>query len=255
MSETCRHDRSIDRNESSLPRPFLSVIIPAFNEAGRLPAALGSIVDFFGSQGIFGEVIVVDNASTDRTAGITADFASRYPFIRYLYEATRGKGAAVRTGILAGEGDYLLISDADLAVPLTEVKKLLSPLQGDFDIAIGSRESEGAVRYNEPSYRHLMGRVFNRIVRLLVLPDIRDTQCGFKCFRRDAARRLFSKSKINGWSFDVEILCMAREKGYRVIEQPVNWYYGAGSKVRPLRDTWLMLRELIRIRRKCRGGR
>jgi dolichyl-phosphate beta-glucosyltransferase len=198
-------------------------------------------------------VIVVDNKSTDRTAAIAADFASRYPFIKYLYEAKQGKGAAVRAGMLAGQGDYLLISDADLAVPITEANGLLSPLRGDFDIAMGSRETEGAVRYNEPPYRHLMGRVFNLIVRLLVLPGLRDTQCGFKCFRRDAARSLFSASRIDGWSFDVEVLCMAREKGYRVVEVPVHWYYGAGSKVKAVRDTWVMLKEVIEIRRDCKG--
>jgi glycosyltransferase involved in cell wall biosynthesis len=254
VAETGRQDISVVGHGNSVSRPLLSIIIPAFNEEERLPDTLTKLADFVRSQSFAVEAIVVDNASTDRTAGIVADFASRYPFIRYLYEARRGKGAAVRTGMLSGLGDYLLISDADLSVPITETKEFLPPVRGNYDIAIGSREIEGAVRYNEPFYRHLMGRVFNLIVRLLVLPSLHDTQCGFKCFRGDVARALFSASRIDGWSFDVEILCMARRKGYRVIEVPVDWFYGEKSKVNPARDTLVMLREIIEIRRKCRRG-
>lgn len=237
------------------PTPLISIIIPAFNEEERLPATLSEIASFVEAQSFITEVLVVDNASADRTGKIAEDFASRYPFIRHLYEARRGKGAAVRTGMLAGRGDYLLMCDADLAVPITEVKEFLPPRRENYDIAIGSREIEGAVRHNEPFYRHLMGRVFNLIVRLLVLPGLHDTQCGFKCFRRDIARALFSAGKIVGWSFDVEILCIARQKGYRITEVPVQWSYGEKSKVDPVRDTWLMLKEVIEIRRSCRRRR
>jgi dolichyl-phosphate beta-glucosyltransferase len=236
-------------------RPFLSIIIPAFNEEERLPGTLGKIAAFVGSQSFMTELIVVDNASTDLTAGIVADFASRYPYIKYLYEGIQGKGAAVKKGLLAGQGDYLLFCDADLAVPIEEVEKFLPPRCSDYDIAIGSREKKGAVRHNEPFYRHLMGRVFNLIVRLMVLPDVRDTQCGFKCFRRDVARHLFSESRIAGWSFDVEVLCAAREKGYHIVELPVGWSYGERSKVNPVRDTWLMLKDVIGIRLHCKGRR
>jgi glycosyltransferase involved in cell wall biosynthesis len=255
MSEIGRKAGPVGIQGNSPPRPFLSIIIPAFNEERRLPGTLSELVTFVEARNSDTEVIVVDNASTDRTGEIAADFAARYPFIKYLFEATRGKGAAVRTGMLAGQGDYLLICDADLAVPITEVKEFLPPRRENYDIAIGSREIEGAVRYNEPFHRHLMGRVFNLIVRLLVLPDISDTQCGFKCFRRDVAHDLFSANKIDGWSFDVEVLCAAQGKGCRIVEVPVKWYYGEGSKVSPVRDSWLMLKDVIRIRRDCKKRR
>ncbi|SPP99904.1 putative glycosyltransferase [Candidatus Sulfobium mesophilum] len=251
MSKTDRQN-TYDSYGNPPSRVFLSIIIPAFNEEERLPDTLTKVVEFVESQMFIVEAIVVDNASTDRTAAIVADFASRYPFIRYLFEARRGKGAAVKTGMLSGHGDYLLISDADLAVPITEVREFLQPMRDNYDIAIGSREIKGAVRYNEPFHRHLMGRVFNLIVRLLVLPGLRDTQCGFKGFRRDVARDLFSASRIDGWSFDVEILCMAQQKGYRIIEVPVDWFYGEKSKINPARDAWVMLKDIIRIRQDCR---
>jgi dolichyl-phosphate beta-glucosyltransferase len=255
MSGPDRHDGPLDSHRNSVPRPFLSVIIPAFNEEERLPKTLDNIVTFVESQNFLTEVIIVDNASTDQTGKVLTDFAGRYRFIKCLHEAELGKGAAVRTGMLAGQGDYLLISDADLSVPITQVKEFLPPRRCDYDIAIGSREIEGAVRYHEPFYRHLMGRVFNLVVQLLVLPGLHDTQCGFKCFRREVAQHLFSVNKISGWSFDVEILCLAREKGYRIMEVPVEWFYGERSKVSPVRDTWLMLKEVIEIRRTCKGGR
>ncbi len=251
MIDIGKQDTSVD-NPGSPHQPFLSVIIPAFNEEERLPDTLAKIADFIQSQSFTSEVIVVDNASTDRTAAIVADYSSRYLFIRYLYEARRGKGAAVRRGMLSGRGDYLLISDVDLAVPIAAVKKFLPPMLGNYDIAIGSREIKGAVRHNEPRYRHLMGRVFNLIVRLLVLPGLHDTQCGFKCFRGDVAHDLFSVSRIDGWSFDVEVLCAALRKRCRIVEVPVEWFYGEKSKVSPARDTWAMLKEIIRIRRNCK---
>jgi dolichyl-phosphate beta-glucosyltransferase len=234
--------------------PYLSIIIPAFNEAERLPETLKRIVAFVKDQSFITEVIVVDNASSDMTKEIVMALVSRHPFVNYLYEATPGKGAAVRTGILAAQGEYLLICDADLAVPIEEVGKFLSPWIQNFDIAIGSREAEGAKRYDEPFYRHLMGRVFNVIVRTMLLPDILDTQCGFKCFRREVAHELFAAGSINGWSFDVEVLFIARLKGYRIIEVPVDWHYGEKSKVSPVRDTWSMLKEVLWIRKHWKGS-
>lgn len=235
--------------------PYLSIIIPAFNEAERLGPTLERIGKFAEGQAFLSEVIVVDNDSTDATRDIIVDYASRYPFIRYYLGTTPGKGAALRTGIMAGRGDYLLICDADLAVPIEEAGKFLPPRLQDSDIAIGSREAEGAKRYGEPFYRHLMGRVFNFIVRALLLPGILDTQCGFKCFRRDVGHELFSSGRVNGWSFDVEVLYLARLKGYRIIEVPVTWHYGEKSKVSPVRDTWGMLREVLAIRRNWGSGR
>jgi len=240
---------------TSSQAPYLSIIIPAFNEAERLPETLKQIVAFIKAQSFITELIVVDNASSDATKEIVMEFCSRYPFLKYLHQAIRGKGAAVRTGILAAQGDNLLICDADLAVPIEEVGKFLSPEVKDSDIVIGSREAMGAMRYNEPFYRHLMGRVFNLIIRVLLLPGLYDTQCGFKCFRRDVARELFSAGRINGWSFDVEVLYIARLKGYLIAEVPVKWYYGEKSKVSPVRDTWLMLKEVLEIRKAWKKSR
>lgn len=234
--------------------PFLSIIIPALNEEQRLTASLEQLISFVQTRDFVTEVIVVDNASSDRTKQIIMEFCSGYPFIKYIYEPTRGKGAAVKTGIMAGRGDNLLISDADLAVPIDEVVKLLPPrLQGNY-IAIGSREVKGAKRYNEPFYRHLMGRVFNLIVRVLIISGLKDTQCGFKCFPREIARELFSLCTINGWGFDVEVLYIANLKGHLIIEVPVNWYYGEKSKIKPAQDTWHMLKEIFLIRRNVKRG-
>jgi len=234
--------------------PRLSIIVPAYNEARRLPATLDRLVSFATSRPFATEVLVVDNASTDATKAIILEFVSRSPVLRYLHEAVRGKGAAVRTGIMAATGEYLLFSDADLAVPIEEADNFLPPRLPDFDVAIGSREAEGARRYGEPFRRHLMGRIFNLIVRGLLLPGLQDTQCGFKCFRRDVARDLFPAGTVDGWSFDVEILHIARLRGYGIVEVPVQWYYGEESKVHPLRDTWRMLNELLKIRENGRRG-
>jgi len=200
------------------------------------------------------EILVVDNGSTDRTAEIAREFAARYPCVTVLSQPLRGKGAAVRKGMFEGRGEYLFTCDADLAMPIEELSKFLPSTLGGYDVAIASREAPGAVRYNEPWYRHLMGRVFNFIVRLLAVPDIQDTQCGFKCFRREVARDVFAIQKIDGWAFDVEILHIALRHGYRVIEVPIRWYYGEGSRISAVRDSWSMLLEVLRIRRNGHAG-
>ena len=232
----------------------LSIIVPAFNEARRLPATLDRLVAYAESRPFSTEVLVVDNASTDATNAVATEFASRCPVVRCLQEGVRGKGAAVRTGVMAASGEYILFSDADLAVPVEEADNFLPPRVPDCDIAIGSREAEGARRYGEPFRRHLMGRVFNLVVRGFLLPGLQDTQCGFKAFRRDVARDLFSGSTVHGWAFDVEILYIARLRGYRIVEVPVQWYYGEESKVRPVRDTWRMLNEISKIRKNGKRG-
>jgi dolichyl-phosphate beta-glucosyltransferase len=198
--------------------------------------------------------LIVDNASTDRTSEIAQEVAAQHPFVSLLHQPIRGKGAAVRKGMLEGHGDYLFICDADLAMPVEEVNKFLPPTLSNYDVAIASREMAGAVRYNEPEYRHAMGRVFNLLVRLLAVPGIQDTQCGFKCLRREVARDIFTVQRIDGWAFDVEILHIAQRRGYRTIEVPIHWYYGEGSRVSPIRDSLNMLIEVLRIRRNGREG-
>ena len=229
-------------------RPFLSIIIPAHNEERRLPGSLEKIVAFLEKQDYQAEVIVVDNGSRDNTSGVVEGFMARYPFISLIREERRGKGLAVKLGMLAARGEYLFLCDADLSMPIEEVANFLPPQLEDYDVAIASREVEGARRYGEPPHRHLMGRVFNLIVRLLAVRGFQDTQCGFKCFRREVARDIFSRQTMEGWGFDVEVLFIAQKRGYRIVEVPINWYYMANSRVRPIRDSIRMFREVLQVR-------
>ncbi len=227
--------------------PLLSIIIPAYNEEKRLPRSLDKIVAFLQEQPEPMEVLIVENGSTDRTTEIAEAYAARYPFIRVLH-SPKGKGAAVRTGMMAGRGRYLFMCDSDLSMPIEEVRKFLPPILDNYDIAIASREGPGAHRYGEPVYRHIMGRVFNLIIRVLAVPGLQDTQCGFKSFRREVAREIFALQKMDGWAFDVEALFIALRRGYKVIPVPINWYFDPDSRVRPLHDTWRMFRDVLKIR-------
>lgn len=239
---------------------FLSIIIPAYNEEFRLPPSLEKIVTFLQRQGYTSEVIVVENGSTDRTSQVVEQFAATIPaggqVTVTLMHSTPGKGAAVKAGMLAASGEFRFICDADLAMPIEEIAKFLPPAQarGSFDIAIASREIAGAVRYDEPTYRHIMGRVFNWLVRVLAVSGIQDTQCGFKMFTRETALTVFPAQRIDGWGFDVEVLYIARQRGMRLVEVPINWYYQPDSRVRPIHDTVNMVRELLKIRRNGRRG-
>ena len=243
-----------------MSRPFLTIIIPAFNEAQRLPHSLSKIATFLRGQSFTTEILVVENRSTDETSGVVRDFAQTVsasdPFTLELLHSAPGKGAAVKTGMLVGKGDYLFICDADLSMPIEEVAKFLPPQQepDGYDVAIASREIAGAVRYNEPFYRHLMGRVFNYVVRKLIIPGIEDTQCGFKMFTREAAAQVFPHQTIDGWGFDPEILYISHIRGLLLVEVPINWYYMAESRVNPIVDTFTMVREVLRIRRNGLRG-
>lgn len=228
--------------------PLLSLIIPAYNEAERLPKTLPPVIEFLDAQPYAAELIIVNNNSRDNTRAIAQEFAATRPYIQVLDEMNQGKGAAVHSGMLAATGDYLFMADADFSMPVEEIAKFLPPALGDYDVAIGSREAPGAVRYNEPQYRHFMGRVFNFYVKVLAIPGFEDTQCGFKCFRREVARDILPSQTIDGWAFDVELLFIALRRGYRVVEVPVDWYYGESSRVNPIRDSFNMIREVLRIR-------
>ena len=243
-----------------MSRPFLTIIIPAYNEAQRLPHSLTKIATFLRAQSFTTEILVVENRSTDETSEVVRNFAQKIaasdPFTLELLHSAPGKGAAVKTGMLVGKGDYLFICDADLSMPIEEVAKFLPPHHEPkgYDVAIASREIAGAVRYNEPFYRHLMGRVFNYVVRKLIIPGIEDTQCGFKMFTRDAAAQVFPHQTIDGWGFDPEILYISQLRGLLLVEVPINWYYMAESRVNPLVDTFTMVREVLRIRRNGLRG-
>jgi dolichyl-phosphate beta-glucosyltransferase len=237
-----------------MSNPFLSIVIPAHNEERRLPQTLEQVVDFVKKQSFESEVLVVENGSRDRTLQIAQDFAARYPFIRAIREELPGKGRAVLKGMLAATGQYRFFGDADFSMPVDEISRFLPPAI-DAPVVIASREAPGAVRYNEPGYRHITGRVFNGLIRLLVLHDLDDTQCGFKMFRADAARELFPRQTLMGWSFDVELLFIAHKRGYAIREIGVPWYFNPESKVNVLRDSWRMFVDLIAIRRNGRLGK
>jgi dolichyl-phosphate beta-glucosyltransferase len=241
--------------------PFLSIIIPAYNEALRLPPTLQKVAEFLRKQPYRSELIIVENGSTDETTAVVERFRQEAmraddPFTLSLLHTPQGKGIAVKEGMLNARGDYCIMSDADLAVPIEEVVKFLPPTlpARSFDVAIASREGPGAVRYGEPWIRHLMGRVFNFLVRTLAVPGVQDTQCGFKCFTREAMLLVFPLQRIDGWGFDVEILHIATRHKLRLVEVPVHWHYGQNSRIRPIQNTISMVTELLRIRLNGRRG-
>lgn len=236
--------------------PLLSVIIPARNEGARLPSTLPTVLDFLDHQDYTSEVLVVDSASTDDTGRIVEHHAQDRQHLQLLRVDLPGKGRAVRVGMLAAQGQYRFICDADLSMPIEQVNRFLPPqLEPALDIAIASREAEGAIRYGEPYYRHVVGRAFNTLVRLLAIPGIQDTQCGFKSFRAEVAEDLFQLQRLDGWTFDVEVLFIAQRRGYAIKEIPIPWYYNPGSRVSVLRDSLAMFTDLFRIRYNDWQGR
>ncbi|MBP7689480.1 MAG: glycosyltransferase family 2 protein [Thermoflexales bacterium] len=226
----------------------MSIIIPAYNEERRLPTSLDQVDRFVAAQPYPIEVVVVNNNSRDATRRIADEFAAQHAYVRVLDQPRQGKGAAVQKGMLAGAGEYLFICDADFSMPVDEISKFMPPNADHYDVAIASREVPGARRVDEPQYRHLMGRVFNLIVRVLAIPKIQDTQCGFKVFRRQAARDVFALQTIDGWGFDVEVLFIALKHGYQLLEVPITWYYKPQTKISPLRDSINMVLEVMRVR-------
>jgi dolichyl-phosphate beta-glucosyltransferase len=243
---------------SSEAAPSLSLIIPAYNEAARIVATVQDAMAWLAAQPYHGELIVVDDGSEDATAALAERALDRFWPGQVIRIAHGGKAAAVRAGMLAATGDQIAFCDADLATPLVYLNALREALARGSEIAIGSREGLGARRIGEPPYRHLMGRVFNAVVRVLLIPGVDDTQCGFKLFRVEVARDLLQRSRLyrqGGASvsgprvtaFDVELLAIARQRGYRVSTVPVVWTYGEGSKVRPARDTWHNMRDVLTV--------
>jgi dolichyl-phosphate beta-glucosyltransferase len=231
-----------------MSKPLLSIVIPAYNEEQRLPETLKAIHGFLQRQAYKAEVLVVENGSDDHTLAIAQEFSRSMAEVRALHCDQRGKGLAVVQGMLAARGEYRFICDVDLSMPIEEINKFLPPQLKVGAIAIASREAAGSKRTNEPEYRHIIGRVFNLMVRLIALPGLQDTQCGFKCFRADVVEKVFPRMTIRGWTFDVEALVIARRLGFNIVEVPISWYYNPKSKVKVLRDSFIMARDLITIR-------
>ena len=239
---------------------LISIIIPAYNEEQRLPntlAALDAFIDanpnhVIPANGL--ELIIVDNDSTDRTAQIAKEYCSTRPWAKVVTQTRRGKGAAVQAGMFAGSGKLLFICDADLAMPFSELPKFLPPKLDGYDIAIGSREGEGAKRYNEPAARHLQGRIATLLTKLVLGLPHEDTQCGYKCFQREVARDIFRSQTIDKWGFDFEILFIAKRRGYQVVDVPIHWYYRDNSRVKFGVDALKTLRELLVVRRNALKG-
>ena len=230
----------------------LSIVIPAFNEEHRIGTTLALLTDYLRRESWTWEIRVVDDGSTDGTREAVEAFARAEPRVLLHAEPHRGKGGAVRAGMLAAAGDYRFICDADLSMPVRELARFLPPALAGADIAIGSREGVGARRVGEPQIRHLAGRLFNTAVRYLMLPGLNDTQCGFKMFTAEAARAIFPFVTIEGWAFDIEVLYIARLRGFTVVEVPIEWHYRDRSRLRLARDGARMLGDLLAIRRRAR---
>ncbi len=237
-----------------MQRPFLSIIIPAYNEESRLSDTLSKVRSFLEEQIYSSEVWIVDNNSTDRTAEIIQEYSARYTNFQGLFEKEPGKGTAVRCGMLKAQGEFLFMCDADLSMPIEEVNKFLPPQLEGFDIAIASREAPGAIRYDEPQFRHLGGRLMNGFIQLFALPGLNDTQCGFKCFSAAAAKDLFQHQTLSGWSFDIELLYIARRRGLTITEIPIPWIYHRESKVNAFRDALKILMDIKTIRQNADQG-
>jgi dolichyl-phosphate beta-glucosyltransferase len=240
--------------DRSTDQVLLSIVIPVYNEAHRLPNTLDQILSYLKGRSYPAEVLVVENGSLDGTLEIARAYTESHPNIRLLQTKQRGKGLAVRYGMLEARGEFRFMCDADLSMPIEEIERFLPPELEAFDVAIASREAPGAVRYNEPPYRHFVGRIFNYMIRALALPELHDTQCGFKCFRAEAALDIFKRQSIDGWSFDVEILYIAGHLGYQIVEIPIPWYFNADSKVRVISDSIRMGWDLLAIRRNAARG-
>ncbi|MDX2177751.1 MAG: glycosyltransferase family 2 protein [Candidatus Sumerlaeia bacterium] len=227
----------------------LSVVIPAYNEESRLPATIRAVEKYLADRGGAWELIVVDDGSRDGTVA-AAEGAFSSPGSRVLRNpANMGKGASVKNGMLAARGRLRLFSDADLSTPIEEFEKLAKALEGGAQVAIGSRAmAESRLEKRQPIHRETMGRVFNLIVRAVALGGIKDTQCGFKLFTAEAARAVFPRQRLNGFSFDVETLVLARKLGFRIAEVPVRWIDSPNSRVSPVRDSLRMFADVVRIR-------
>lgn len=236
--------------------PDLSIVIPAYNEAPRIEPTIREIVAYCRAGRRVFELLLIDDGSRDHTSSIGRLLSQELPEVRLIrLAANHGKGFAVRTGVLNATGQTVLFADADGSTPISEIERLESALEAGADLAVGSRvrRAEG-IRVKAKLHRRLIGRTFHFLVKSLANPGVQDTQCGFKLFRSEVSHDLFSRMRMDGFSFDVEVLVMARRRGYHVAEVPVNWTHQPGSKVRLTVDSLQMAADLFRIRAHCLTG-
>lgn len=232
--------------------PEVSLIVPAYNEQSRIRASLEEIARFAASYPKSLEIKLVDDGSRDRTAEIVREFQREhpdFPLELLQYGGNRGKGFAVAHGLRAASGKFLAFSDTDLSAPIDQLPLLIDPLEKGADVVIASRRMAGSVVVGLPLSRRLMGRLFSLFSRMLVLPGVTDTQCGFKAYRREVAHQLVERQTMTGYTFDVEHLLIARELGLRMVEVPVKWIYSEDSQINSLSDSIKMFRDLIELRR------
>lgn len=240
-------------------RPPLAVIVPAFNEAQRLTDNLLTLLGYLQSYRPDAELIVVDDGSADGTAQVAAELFARRPDVAarvVRYAENRGKGHAVRAGLLAAQAPIALFSDADLSTPISELQRIIEPIEsGPYDIVLGSRAlNRSLIGRRQPWRREQGGKVFNAIVRLTTGLPFSDTQCGFKAFRMETARPIIEQAQIDSFGFDVELLFLAQRAGLRMLEVPVRWDHYEGSKVRIIRDSLRMFSEVVRLRTRIARG-
>ena len=231
-----------------MDQPFLSVIIPAYNEQTRIVSAITSVIKYLRSQTYTWELLIVDDGSSDDTERMVKCHPDYGESVQLLRVTHGGKGWAVKNGMINAKGRYRFLCDADLSMPIEYLSHFLPPKAPASEIIIGSRELPMSVRVGEPVIRHLMGRVYNSLVRIVAVSDIRDTQCGFKCFTQEAAEKLSVLQTIKGFGFDVEILYLAKKLGIKISEIPIDWYYSSDSKVRPFRDSIRSIVDLLVIK-------
>ncbi|MCD4751920.1 MAG: glycosyltransferase family 2 protein [Anaerolineaceae bacterium] len=238
-----------------IQKPFLSLIFPAHNEEQRIPNALEKAIAFLNQQEFTGEIIVVENGSSDRTYEVACGYQDHFENLIVLKTEARGKGIAVQTGMLAASGDYRMFLDVDLSMPIEGVSNFIPPLlEKEVDIAISTREGIDSNRIGEPDYRHFMGRIFNTLIRILIMPKFQDSQCGFKCFRGNVAEDLFKHQTVSGMAFDSEILYIALMRDYKIKEIGIDWYFDTDSRVRLVLDTIEMIRDTFHIKQNHRRG-
>ncbi len=232
-----------------MSNPYLSIIIPAYQEAQRLPASLEKVLNYIEGKSFQSEIIVVDDGSNDNTLEVAKQYLDLNIHKVISNGTNKGKGYSVRSGVLLSQGDYILFSDADLSTPIEEMDMMLPYLENGYDVVIGSRALEDKSKERKMLwYREIMGRIYNFLGQLILFPGIRDSQCGFKAFKKESGKKLFQNQKIDGFSFDGEILFLAEREGLKIKELPINWFNADQSKVSLVGDSLKMFLDLIFIR-------